>query len=74
MKTQLITNSVEQWPKLMRNKFPDHEHFIVLFLSRRSGTVLTKNPTWRIGYYSDSWDKDTFEELPKGHQLILEND
>jgi len=52
---------------------------IVLFMSHNSGVVLkTNNPMWNVGYNYQNLEtcenKTVWKKLPKGSQLVLENE
>lgn len=75
MKTEVKTNQVkprDEYPALKKSTRNDA---VILFLRPKTGTIIhaTSN-SYRLGHFSESWDEPAFETLPRGSQVILEND
>jgi len=69
-KTEETTNAIK-YPCLMESG----SGTIILFSRRCTGTVISSETLcYPIGYQSDEWAMDSFEVLPKGTKIILENE
>lgn len=77
-----ILDTTKPFPKLMKNKSMG---FIILATKKEIppgnypenslcyvGTVINKTPFWNIGYHSDGWDGEGFEDY--NGPITLENE
>lgn len=83
MRSLIIT--APEKPKTDKPTFPvlkKHKYygFVVLFTSRRSGTVVSspkENANYPVGFYSSNWvdlDANAWAKVPENKAILLVND
>ncbi len=72
MKTTLgeVQEKEEEFPKL---KISKNNGTVVLFIGEYEGVVVVPSKAAYVGYYTNDWATEHFEDLPKGRTVTLEN-
>jgi DNA/RNA endonuclease G (NUC1) len=51
----------------------DDYGLVILFVAPEEGTVVIPSGVWSLGYHSKSWAENSFEPLPAGTTVVLNN-